>query len=164
MNSEPHTLSSPQTFVMKFWFPIIWIGGFAIATLSLFVFPNAWRHADGELPQPGMKWLFMSATLVWAVFLLRVFSRLKQVRLDAAALYISNYFTEVVVPLLNVAKVTGHYWLGRQAVTIRFHSATQLGSQVTFIPTTRWHGDASSHPAAEEIRLAVDRAAGRDRA
>jgi hypothetical protein len=161
VNSEPRPLSSAQTFVMKVLFPVIWIGGFAIATLSLFLFPNSWRGANGGPPGPAMKWLFLFATIVGTVFILWACGRLKRVRMDATTLYISNYSTEIVVPLANVAEITENYWMNGNPVTIRFHSNTEFGSEVTFMPKIRWSGFWFSHPAAEEIRLAVNRATGR---
>ena len=106
MNSEPHTLSSAQTIVMKFVFPVVWIGGFATATLSLFLFPNSWHGTDGGPPEADMKWFFLFATVVGTVFTWWACVRLKRVRMDDRALYISNYSTEIVVPLANVAEVT----------------------------------------------------------
>ena len=161
MNSEPHTLSSAQTFVMKFVFPVVRIGGFAITTLSLFLSPNSWQGADGGLPAADMKWFFLFATLVGTTFIWWACVRLKRVRMDARALNISNYSTDVIVPLANVAQVTENRWVNSHPVTIRFHSDTEFGSHVTFMPKIRWFAVWSSHPVVEEIRLAVNRATGR---
>jgi hypothetical protein len=149
---------------MKFVLPAIWIGGFAAGTIALFVSPNSLLGPDGGPPGPVTKWIFLCATIVGAVFLWWTSSGLKRVRMDATALYISNYSTEIVVPLTNVAEVTENYWVGGHPVTIRFHSDTEFGSQVTFTPRIHWSGFWASHPAVDEIRLAVSRATGRDQA
>ena len=164
MNPVPHTLSSAQTFVLKFVFPVLWIGGFAIVTLSLFLFPSSWHGADGGPPEASMKWFFLFATIVGSAFIWWAGVRLKRVRMDASALHISNYATEIVVPLANVAEVTENRWVNNHPVTIRFHSDTEFGPQVTFMPKIRWFAFWSSHPVVEEIRVAVARATGRDRA
>ena len=162
MDSEPRTLSSAQTFVMKFVFPVVWIAGFAIATLTLFLSPSSWRDTDGGPPDAQVKWFFLFATLVGTAFIWWACVRLKRVRMDARALYISNFSTEIVVPLANVAEVTENRWVNSHPVTIRFHSYTEFGSQVTFMPKIRWFAFWSSHPVVEEIRRAVDRATGRN--
>jgi hypothetical protein len=163
MDSEPRTLSSAQTFVMKFVFPVAWIGGVAAATLSLFFSPNSLHGGDGRTPDRDVKWFALVAMLVGAVFIWWACARLKRLRMDAKALYISNFFTEIVVPLTNVSEVTENRWVDSHPVTIRFHSETEFGSQVTFMPKIRWFGFWSSHPVVDEIRRAVERATGRDR-
>ncbi len=47
MESSARLLSSHQTFIMKVLFTILWIGGFAAATVSLFLFPDSWHGAAG---------------------------------------------------------------------------------------------------------------------
>ena len=163
MDPEPRTLSSAQTFVMKFVFPVIWIGAFTVATLSLFLSPNSWHGADGAPPDPELKWFFLFAMLAGTAFIWWACVRLKRVRIDARALYISNYSTEMVVPLTNVAEVTENRWVNIHPVSIRFHSATEFGSQVTFMPKSRWFAFWSSHPVVDEIWRAVDQARERDR-
>jgi hypothetical protein len=163
MNSEPVTLSSAQTFIMKVPFPILWIGGFATATFAFFFFPDSWVASSGEAPDLGQKWFFLFATIIGGTFIWWSCVRLKRVRMDNQALYISNYQREIIVPLANVADVTENRWVNIHPVTIHFHSETEFGNQVVFMPKTRWFGFWSSHPVVEQIRQAVDRATGRDR-
>lgn len=151
---SPATLSSLQTFYMKFVLPIIWISAFATGTVALFVSPD---------PNPDaafVKWLFPAFTVVGTVFLWRTCMRLKRVRMDDRALYISNYSTEIVVPLRDIAEVTENRWINIHPVTVKFHRATEFGSQIVFMPKARWFGFWSSHPVVGQIRDAVSRAAG----
>jgi hypothetical protein len=164
MDSQPRTLSSSQTSIMKFLFPIIWIGGFAGGTAWLFLSPDSLQTGQDGPPDPSMKWLFLVATIVGTIFIWWGCVRLKRVRMDDKALYISNYSREAIVPFANVAGVTENRWINIHPVTIQFHADTDFGSQVTFMPKTRWFAFWSSHPVVEEIRLAVSRATGRDRA
>ena len=163
MDSDLHTLSSAQTFVMKFIFPIMWIGGFTIATLSFFVLPRSW-NSGGVPPDPQMKWFFLLATVIGTAFISWLCVPLKRVQMDARALYVSNYFRDVVVPLTNVADVTENRWINIHPVTIHFHTDTEFGPHVTFMPKVRWFALWSSHPVVEDIRRAVNRVTGRDRA
>lgn len=163
MGSEPRDLSSAQTVLMKTVFPILWIGAFTVATISLFLSPESWHGSDGP-PDSGLKWFFLIMTIVGTVFIWRTGMRLKRVRMDGKALYLSNFSNEIIVPLVNVAEVTENRWLNMHPVTIHFHSETEFGSQVTFMPRIRWFAFWSSHPVVEEIRLAVRRATGRGQA
>jgi len=50
MESSATLLSSRETFIMKVLFPILWFGGFAAATVGLFLFPDSWHGAEGGAP------------------------------------------------------------------------------------------------------------------
>ncbi len=157
MDTTPRTLSSAQTFFMKVIFPPIWIGGFALATATLFLSPASWHDATGGPMDPDTKWFFLFATIVGGGFIWWSCIRLKRVRMDDKAFYISNYSTEIAVPLVNVAQVSENRWVNIHPVTIEFHAATG----VVFMPKVRWFAFWSSHPVVEEIRAAVRRATGR---
>lgn len=161
MNASSRTLSSAQTFLMKAIFPPLWIGGFVAATLSLFLAPDFWDGADGGPPDTRLRWVFLLVTVAGTVFIRRTCIPLKRVRMDEKTLYISNYSREIVVPLANVAEVTENRWLNIHPVTITFHSDTDFGPRVVFMPTRRWFAFWSSHPVVDEIRAAVRRATGR---
>jgi hypothetical protein len=161
LESSATLLSSRETFIMKVLLPILWIGGFAAATVSLFLFPDAWHGADGGAPDPGMKWTFLAITSVGALFIWWTSIRLKRVRMDDHALYISNYAKEIVVPLANVVEVTENRWINIHPVTVVFHAETEFGSRIVFMPKVRWFAFWSSHPVVDDIRRAVARATGR---
>jgi hypothetical protein len=80
--------------------------------------------------------------------------------MDAKALYISNYMTEITVPLTNVAEVTGSRWSNTHDVTIRFHTQTEFGPKIVFIPKSQLFLIGRPHPVVAEIRSAVARANG----
>jgi hypothetical protein len=149
-----YTLSSLQTFYMKFVFPIVWIGLFTSGTVTLLAASNF--DPDAAF----LKWLFPAVTVVGTVFLWWACMRLKRVRMDNHVLYISNYVSEIVVPLRDVAEVTENRWVNIHPVTIRFRRETDFGSQIVFMPTQRWFAFWSSHPVVDKIRDAVARAGG----
>jgi len=161
----PRTLSSGQTFYMKIILPPLWIGGFAFTTASLFLLPEFWHDASGGLPGPELKWFFLLAAVAGTLFIRWSCIRLKRVRIDDKALYISNYVTEIAVPLANVANVTELRWLSTHLITVGFHSETEFGPRVVFLPKVRWLGIWSPqpvpHPVVEEIRTAINRVTGR---
>ena len=157
--ANPRGLSIRGTFYMKVILPILWIGGFATVTLSLFLSPESWRDANGE-SLADVKWAFLCVTLLGAAAFGSIWMPIKRVRMDDESLYISNYVTEIIVPLTEVAEVTESRWLGNHPVTIRLRSATRFGSRVTFMPKIRWFYFWGPHPVVEEIRVAVRRATG----
>lgn len=126
------TLSSMQTFLMKIVFPTVWISGFAIGTLSLFL------SSDPDPSTAFLKWQFLFFTVAGTCFIWWSCMRLKRVRMDDTALYVSNYRTEITVPFSNVAKVTENRWMNIHPVTIKLYSDTEFGRQFVFMPKTRW--------------------------
>jgi len=161
MESSATLLSSRETFIMKVLFPILWIGGFAAATVGLFLFPDSWHGAEGGAPDPEAKWTFLTITIVGALFIWWTCIRLKRVRMDHHALYVSNYAKDIEVPLANVAEVTENRWINIHPVTLVFHAKTEFGSRIVFMPKVRWFAFWSSHPVVDDIRRAVARATGR---
>jgi len=145
---------------MKFVFPAVWIGGFAFATLAMFWSSSSLHESNGEFADPGAKWLFLLMTCAGAAFIWWTCIRLKCVRMDNQALYISNYSKEIVVRLSDVAGVSETVWINIHPVTIHFRSETAFGSQIVFMPESRWFGFWSSHPVVDEIQNAVARAGG----
>ncbi len=161
--STPRTLSSAQTFLTKIIFPLIWIGGFALATASLFLAPGSWQGNSGVPPDPNLKWLFLGITLVGGLLISWSCIRLKRVRMDDHMLYVSNYATEIAVPLANVARISENRWLRDHPVTVEFYAQTEFGARIVFMPKTRWQWwkSWSPHPVVQEIRTAVARATGK---
>src|SRR6266550_2209252 len=109
------TLSSAQTFWMKFLFPTIWISMFGLGTLGLFL--GAFRGADGSPPPEGLKWGFLAAWIAGTIFICWACARLKRVRIEDSAIYVSNYLKEIRVPFDAVADVTENCWVNIHPVT-----------------------------------------------
>ena len=150
---RPRTISSMQTFVMKFIFPALWIGGFTLFTLSLFLRP-------ATAPDAEMKWVFLLVTLVGGIFISRFCVRLKRVVLDDTALLVSNYRQELTIPLQDVERVSELRWVNIHPVTIHLLRPSEFGDRIVFIPTFRIFSWGSRHPVVDELREAVTRARG----
>lgn len=145
------TLSSAETFLIKYVFPIVWIGGFGFGTLGAF-------H-DGGSSSSWMRWQFLIMWIAGAAFISWFACRIKRVQTDDQSLYISDYFSEVMIPLTEVADVTESRWSRPPTVTIRFRSPTAAGTRVVFVPKLKlflW----SSHPVIAELRTLCERAGG----
>ena len=139
-----------MTFPMKYLFTIVWIGGFGLGTL--FVWLHAPTAQDGDAMPPDMRWLFLGMWIVGSALLLWSLAGLKRVRMDATQLYISNYRREIVVPFANVVDVTENRWVNIHPVTLHFRSPTAFGQRVTFMPTALIFGMFRSHPVVAQLR------------
>jgi hypothetical protein len=150
MNSlTTRTISSAQTFLMKFVFPTFWISIFGFGTLTLFL--GGFRGPNNSPPPDGMKWSFLAGWILGTLFIYWACARLKKVRIDDSAIYVSNYLKEIRVPFDAIAEVTENRWINIHPVTIRLRSASEFGDRVTFMPKMRifnWR----SHPVVTELR------------
>lgn len=143
------TLSSGLTFLMKVIFPMLWISGFGLGTLVLWLSP---MMSDAGHSAVAIKWQFLVAWIAGAAFVLWICGGLKRVRVDSKNLYISNYRHEISVPLSTVSDVTEHRWINIHPVTVHFSQSTEFGRSVTFMPTTRLFGFLSSHPVVADLK------------
>ncbi|MFZ0828547.1 MAG: hypothetical protein WAO02_14100 [Verrucomicrobiia bacterium] len=143
------TLSSVQTFWMKFVFPTIWISGFGLGTLGLFV--GVFHEHDDAVPPGWMKWQFLAIWTLGSIFIWWTCGRLKKVRTDGSAIYVSNYLKEVQILLDSVREVTENRWINIHPVTIHFRHPTPFGDRIVFMPTIRFFS-WRSHPVVSELR------------
>ncbi|MGP0092592.1 MAG: hypothetical protein ACLPKB_22015 [Xanthobacteraceae bacterium] len=152
------TISSGQTIFVKFIFPVIWIGGFGLGTLALWLAP---MHARGGAPPPEMKWVFLAVWTFGTAFILWLSAGLKRVCLDEATIYISNYVREISVPLNLIEDVTENRWINIRPVTIKFRHPTDFGDKVTFMPRTRVFWPGKPNPIVAELQALANGRGGR---
>ena len=110
---------------------------------------------------PQVLWHLLPILLVGVVGFLVFSVRLKVVRMDDEALYVSNYRKEIRVPFSEVESVGG--WFTKRLVTIHFRMETEFGRKVSFMPELRWFDlDVfGPHPIIAELEDAIHRKAGR---
>lgn len=152
------TISSAQTILVKFVFPVIWIGGFGVGAMALWLAP---LRARGDAPLPEMKWLFLAIWIFGTAFILWLSAGLKRVRLDDERLCISNYVREISVPLGLIADVTENRWINIRPVTIQFRQPTDFGDKITFMPMTRVFWPGKPNPIVAELRALASGRGGR---
>jgi hypothetical protein len=143
----PRVISSVQTLVMKFIFPLLWISGFGAGTVTLL----ATRPAAFPWQVFPVFWLL--GTLSWYWF----GGRLKKVTIEQDGLLISNYRREVLVPWQGVAQVSGGRWFNTRQVRITFDHDIGFGTSIVFMPKTRFLWPGQEHPIAGELRDLVRR-------
>ena len=81
--------------------------------------------------------------------------RLKRVKIDKKYLYVSNYFSEIKVPLKYVDEVSENVWLNHRPIKVKFNISTKFGSSIVFMPKIRWFAFFSFNPMVDEIERAV---------
>jgi hypothetical protein len=151
---EPRLLSSRQTFWLKFVFPPLWVGGFGAGTLAF------WMDRMSPAPPSAVKWVFLGAWLGGSALIWWTCCRLKRVRVDEAYLHVSNFRTEVRIPLAALARISESRWVNPNVVTLEFRNPTPFGQRIAFIPKARWVGWFDSHPVVAELRELSARAGG----
>lgn len=155
MSREPpepdrrRSVSSAQTFLLKFIFPLIWISGFGAGTLGLWL--EAFNGSTGP-PPSEMKWLFLFAWIAGSTFIVWFSARIKRVEMDRDNLYVSNYFSEIAVPYGQVMEVSENRWVSGHPVTLRLRTQSAFGRAITFLPRARMFGFFSPHPIVGELR------------
>lgn len=154
-------LSSLQTFVMKFVFPVIWISGFGAGVLALW--SGAMGGRNGMPPPTEMKWVFLFGWIAGIAMIGWMCAPLKRVRLDGMILHVSNYLQEIAVPVSAIERVTENRWINIRPVTVHLNRATPFGDSIVFMPKVRVFGFWSAHPVVAELEqlVATARAKGR---
>ncbi|MHB8837987.1 MAG: hypothetical protein ACYC7F_03445 [Gemmatimonadaceae bacterium] len=133
----PTPLSSRWTPFYKFVLPLLVVGGIGVGAFVARV------HPEGQNLPPGFRpehtWYFMLAVAgVVATIMWWTVGNLTRIELDDDDLVISNYRTEIRVPLAEIEKISGPSMSNPQRYTITFAEATELGRRVTFMPPMVW--------------------------
>jgi hypothetical protein len=137
------TISSAQTLLTKFVFPVIWITGFGVGTILTLTSPRA-------TDEPVL--LFPAIWIVGAAFIWITCRPLKKVQMDGEGLVVSNYLREIRVPRRAISGVRENRWLNHHPVTITLREDLGFGRQITFMPTVRMFAFWSSHPIVAELQ------------
>jgi hypothetical protein len=128
-------LSSALTFSAKFVFPVLWISGFGLGTVSLWL--DAFHGGNSELPPSVMKFVFLGVWIIGSAFILWACAGLKRVRVDERQLFVSNYLREICIPFSAVRDVRQNRWEGSRPITIYFRYVTEFGDRATYMPKLR---------------------------
>jgi hypothetical protein len=153
------TLSSGRTFLLKFVFPTVWVAGFAAGTALLFT-AGGFTDRNGFPTPPEMKWIFLGVTVAGALVLYWFCIRLKRVDVDEHWLYVSNFTREIRIPLADIEEVTENRWVSSRPVTVQFRRENEFGSEIIFMPRTRWWKFWRAHPVVGELEAASRQARG----
>ena len=155
MELIPEDLSSDWTFIYKFLFAPLWIGGFGFGSIGMLIADIRSSHHNG--PQDNPWFIFFIIFLFGATYLYWTCIRLKLVRIDSDFIYISNFRKEIKVPLYQIKKVSEWRLDNSHPIFIYFTQTTEFGTSIVFMPKIRWFGFWSSHPVVDKIRQASER-------
>ncbi len=120
----------------------------------------AYLHPESQKMPPGLgpdqAWILMAVAAVIAVAVMWwALGRLMRVELDDDELIISNYRTEIRVPLANIAKIGGPSRSNPPRYTLTFEEPTDLGQTIAFIPPIAWTlGRMKERTEVVELRAA----------
>ncbi len=132
-------LSSRWTFFYKFIVPALTVGGMGFGAYW------AWRNpgSDGVNAPDGMAaehiWILMlAATALVAAVMWWTIAPLKRVVLAGDELLVSNYLTEIRVPLTSIEKISGPSRTNPTRYTVTLLEPTEFGRRITFMPPMAW--------------------------
>lgn len=130
-------LSSRWTPFYKFVLPLLVLSGIGTGAVVAYLRPEPQTMPPGLRPDQG--WILMLIAAVIAIAVMWwTLGRLMRVELDEDELIISNYRTEIRVPLSNVAKIAGPSRTNPPRYTLTFEEPTDLGRTIAFIPPIAW--------------------------
>lgn len=78
--------------------------------------------------------------------------RIKTVSVDDQSLYVSNYKTEIAIPLSQISNVTESRWLQGHPVTVHLKSPSAFGDKIRFLPIKEPFLFLESHPVVGELK------------
>jgi hypothetical protein len=132
------TISSDQTFGAKYVAPAIVVLVFDVAAVSLWWDPSEWPMSLIHASADPIRWVFAAVAVLLTIGSLWFGVRLKAVKLDDDALYISNFRREIRVPLGDIDSVAVEGWSTSQVVAVTFQSETAFGRKIVFMPKLRF--------------------------
>ncbi len=130
-------LSSRWTPFYKFIVPSLVFGGMGYGAWLAYVHPERQKLPPGIGPDYAWLTVVAIAGLV-GVILWWALAALKHVELDNDELIVSNYRTEIRVPLAAVEKISGASLSNPPRYTITFAEPTEFGRRITFLAPMRW--------------------------
>ena len=111
-----------------------------------------------------IKWQFLILWVLGTAFILWLSMPLKRVFIEDGALSVSNYLSQIRIPLSDILKVRVNRWVnigGKSPITIELRTPSTFGSRIVFIPTGKapfsWPWKPKLHPVVEELQAIAAR-------
>ena len=142
-------ISSPWTHFYKRVFPIIVLAFLALWTTGFVV-----GIADGEIPAIFLAFIVLNLLIVigGGYFLMRKFiwPLADEVYLDQEELIVRREGDENRISIFDVINVDSSTFMNPERITLTFRHPSFCGSEISFIPTTRYF-PFTRHPIAKEL-------------
>jgi predicted PurR-regulated permease PerM len=130
-------MSSKWTPFYKFILPLLGGGGMCVAVWHVHEHPQEITIPPGF--PPSLAWVFVLAAFVAVAAVLWIMLLpLKRVELDDGDLIISNYRTEIRVPLENVESIDDRSMSNPRRYTVTFREPTDFGRRIVFLEPVAW--------------------------
>lgn len=143
-------LSSDLTWLMKYGFSSIWIGGFGLGTMMMFVNPEAFTNPVEEIE--STKWFFLMGLAAGASMLYFLMIRLKKVSIDGDEFVVSNFRDEIRIHISDVYKVTGSLFCQPELVWLHLNKRSEFGEKIQFMaPNRMFSMGLTRHPLVAEL-------------
>jgi hypothetical protein len=141
----PRQISSRLSFFHKFILPGVFVLGI-INTGIMYL--NGWFASSAGL-SAGMMLLIHFVFLAYVLFL---FWPIKKIVIDDHNLYVSDWRTDITVPLTEIERVSEFIISEPRRVTIHLKNPSLFGRKLVFLATYRTFSFFSSHPIVSELR------------
>jgi hypothetical protein len=126
-------LSSKDTFYFKYVLPTLWICGWGLGILALWL--GGFHDTRGAPPPPLVPYGFTFIFLCGSIFLLRFSSRLVRVELQGKNLVVSNSRKSVIVPCKAIENVSVEN-PSMPMIVLTLREPAALGNRIVFLPPT----------------------------
>ena len=136
MHPPTRDLSSAWTFSAKFVFPAVWISGFGLGTILIWL--GGFHDGNDASSPPQLKFVFLAVWVLGSTFIVWASAGLKRVRIDDRHLQVSNYVREICIPFTAIIDVKQNRWINSRPITIYFRDVTAFGDRATFLPKRRF--------------------------
>jgi hypothetical protein len=146
MKEMPRRISSQSTALHKFVVPCV----FVLVSIFLIVFA---RETTGGPPNLIASVALRLMFLPFVVVVFWFFAPLKTVSLVGENLCVSNYRTEITVPLSEVLDVREIVLTEPRRVTIYLRNRTEFGKKIVFLAPYRFFAVWTPHPLVDELIL-----------
>ena len=124
--------------------PVLTTAGMCYGAWRAFVHPDELHVSSGMRPEQAWVIVLALGLLIGGLIWWTV-APLKRLVLDGDDLLISNYLTEISVPLSAIESISGPSTTNPKRYTVTFTEPTEFGRTFTFMPPMVW----SMNPWAE---------------
>lgn len=138
-------ISSKQTFFLKIILPVIFTLMISIAFLGVVS-----SSRGNEILLFTILFSLFGFVGVSAMYL--TVMRYKKVSVDDEFLYVSNYRTEIKIPVSNIADVTEIKWVRTRPMTIHLKTNSEFGRKIVFTPKFNGFRVFADNPLIAELK------------
>lgn len=138
-------LSSKQTFLLKIILPIFFVAMLMTVFAGIII-------SSKKVELLPLLIIFPLIGLVGIFAMYLTVMRYKKVAVDDEFLYVSNYRTEIKIPVSNIADVTEIKWVRTRPITIHLKSDSEFGRKIVFTSKMNGFRVFADNPIVAELK------------